>query len=294
MGKDVLAKKQRIWELDFLRGFAIVMVFLDHAFYDFSKLFSSWQGSGVAFLEWLNELGTLYIGSEVRLLWRPAFLFLFFCVSGLCTAFSRNNFLRGIKVLTVAMLITVFTYFAEELIGVNAFILFGVLHCIGVIILIYSAVEFIVRGVVRLSYKIAKKEYNENISDYVLSAVCLALFIVFAIVNSIYNPPLNEVYEFYATVPDDTPITGMFFYTKKWRSGDYFPVFPYIAYFFFGAGLTKIIYPRKKSLLPFLDGKWHTVFSFAGRYSLICYVGGQVVAILFGVIASLICFGTLF
>ena len=71
-------KKNRIWELDFLRGFAIIMVFFDHAFYDYARIFSSWKDSGVQFLEWLNSLANSYLLSDVRAEWRPAFLFVFF------------------------------------------------------------------------------------------------------------------------------------------------------------------------------------------------------------------------
>ena len=72
-------KSKRIWELDFWRGLAIILVVFDHAFFDFGRLFYQWRNCGVGFLEWLNALGLDYLGSDVRAFWRPAFLFLFFC-----------------------------------------------------------------------------------------------------------------------------------------------------------------------------------------------------------------------
>lgn len=287
-------KKNRIWELDFLRGFAIIMVFFDHAFYDYARIFSSWKDSGVQFLEWLNSLANSYLLSDVRAEWRPAFLFVFFCVSGLCTAFSKNNLLRGLRLFCAAMILSAITYLGEELLGVNCFILFGVIHCLGAIILIYSVYSTVIRLITNGIQKLVKKQVNTNLTEWVLCVACLLASVACFVINHYFNPPYIDV-NLKGTLGEDTTImTGMFFYARNWVSADYFPIFPYIAFFFLGAGLTKIIYPKKKTLLPKLDTEWHNVFSFAGRHSLFVYFSGQVVALLLGVILSLICLGRIF
>ena len=42
-------KKQRAWEIDFLRGFAIIMVVWDHTLFDLGYIFGDyWMSSGYA------------------------------------------------------------------------------------------------------------------------------------------------------------------------------------------------------------------------------------------------------
>lgn len=273
----VKVKKYRIWELDFLRGLAILMVIMDHAMYDFTYAFADWANSGVGLLEFLNEIGSMYMRSQVRIDWRPAFLCLFFVTSGLCTAFSRNNFLRGLRLAFVAMLISLVTYYANEFIPSNIFILFGVLHCMAVIILCYSVFSMLVELCVKLTYKVLKRPFNDRVYKYILSALCLVLSIVFYIINHKYNVGLVDATAYYSAVDTDSKILGLFFYTRNWWTSDYFPLFPFISFFFFGASFTQLLYARKRSLLPQLDGIWHTPFSVPGRHSLSFYIFGQVV-----------------
>jgi uncharacterized membrane protein len=287
-------KKSRIWELDFLRGFAIIMVIIDHSLYDFSIAFSQWSTSGVAFLENISSIGRSYMFSDIRIFWRPAFLFLFFCTSGLCTAFSKNNLFRGLKLAFIAMLISFISYYSELLLGTNTFILFGVLHCMAFIIIFYSIVAFILQSLTKICYKIAKKEYTDKIYKYILSIACIILSIVFFAINNKYNVGLVDATGYFDTVDTDSKILGLFFYTKNWWTSDYFPVFPFICFFFLGAGLTNFLYNNKKSLFPQLDGCWHKPFSFAGRYSLFFYIGGQAAALLIGSLLNLIFLGSIY
>lgn len=275
---EVITKK-RIWELDFLRGFAIIMVLIDHAMYDFSVVFYSWATSGSIFLNNLYAIGESYMGSDIRIFWRPAFLFIFFFTSGICTTFSRNNFFRGIKLSIVAMLVSLVTYYYQYIVEDDSFILFGVLHCMAAIIIFYSLVEFLVNGAIFLISKITKKNVGNNVTKYALSFVCLILTIVFFLINKKYNVKLSDATAYYLTVPTDSKILGLFFYTDNWWTADYFPIFPFICFFFIGAAVAPLLYKEKCSLLPILDGPWHKVFTFAGKYSLWFYVLGQIILI---------------
>lgn len=285
-------KSKRIWELDFWRGLAIILVVFDHAFFDFGRLFYQWRNCGVGFLEWLNALGLDYLGSDVRAFWRPAFLFLFFCVSGLCTALSKNNFLRGIKLWTVALCVSVITYIGETLAGEGVFVLFGVLHCLASVILIYAAVDFLIRGAFALVEKIWKKPVGNKWKTILSCVILFGLSAAFFAINRVYNPRLNEVTGSHVYTELDGKIFGIFFYSPEWWTADYFPIFPFVSFFFFGAALSKILYVEKKSLFPSLDGIWHNVFSVAGRHSLGVYLLGQVLAIGVGILLSLVFLGT--
>ncbi len=293
ISKNAINKKNRIWELDFFRGLAILLVLVDHTMFDFSYVYVSWANSGIAFLEALNRYGNLYMNSEIRFFWRPAFLFIFFCTSGLSTAFSRDNFFRGIKLACVAIFVSIATYAATKVTGESFFILFGVLHCLAVIILFYSLISKLITVFSRLIYKGIKREYNEKIVRYVASAIYLILAGVFLYINNKYNVSFNEVSSSFITVETDSKILGMFFFVKNWWTADYFPIFPFISFFFFGAALTQILYPNKKSLLPALDGKWNKFFTVPGRYSLIIYLSGQIVSLFICSMLSLIFLGSI-
>ncbi len=286
-------KRNRIWELDFFRGLSILLVVIDHAMYDFSRVFSYWEYSGNAILEFLNRMGTQYIDSDVRFFFRPAFLFIFFFTSGLCTAFSRNNFLRSARLVIVASGISVVTYLCDVLFDTRVYAMFGVIHCIATVVLSYSIVDLAIRGVSKLIEKISKKN-SPLIYRITHIAVCLSLGIVACVINSIYNVPLADVVKNNEAIDTSSKILGLFFYCENWWTADYFPLFPYIGFFFLGAGFTRLIYEKKKSLLSTLDGKWHLFFTLPGRYSIFFYLGGQVVTIGLGAIISLIICGRVF
>ncbi|NLL55900.1 MAG: DUF1624 domain-containing protein [Clostridiales bacterium] len=271
--------KNRAWELDFLRGFAILMVIVDHSMFDFGVLFSSWANSGVAFLESLNSLGASYISSYIRVFWRPAFLFLFFTTSGICTGFSRNNLLRSLRLAIVAMLVSLVSYYAQDILQSSTFVLFGVLHCMAVIIFVYWLMAFLIQGAIKLFFKLRKTDYNDKIYKITLSFVCFILSVGFYFIHKKYNVSLISATGYYNTVETASKWLGLFFYSDNWWTADYFPIFPFIIFFFFGAALSPILYPNKKSLFTKLDGVWHTPFSFPGRHSLAFYVLGQVVVL---------------
>lgn len=275
--QELLKQKSRIWELDFFRGLAILLVLVDHTMYDFTYVFTSWATSGSVFLQSLHNYGTLYMASDVRFFWRPAFLFIFFATSGICTAFSKNNFLRGVKLGVVAIAVSIITYYVEVISGETAFILFGVLHCLALIILIYSVISILIDLSSKGLAKLFKQSYNEKATKYIASFIYLVLASIFIIINNKYNVSLKEVHTSFATVDTDSKILGMLFFVQNWWYADYFPLFPFISFFFIGAGLSQLLYPNKKSLLPYLDGKWNKPFTIPGRYSLIVYLSGQVV-----------------
>ena len=288
---NLTAKKNRIWELDFFRGVSVLLVAVEHALWDFGRGFPSWENCGSDFLELLHDVGNTYLTGDLRALWRPAFLFIFFFTSGLCTAFSRNNFMRGVRLTIVAASISIITYFANEIFDSYVFSLFGVLHCMAVIILLYSLVDLGIRLLSKLIDKGFKLSNDGKTERIVHIVVCLALDVAFCIINKYFNVPLSRVTGEGYAMDTDSKILGMFFFCDNWWTTDYFPLFPFIAFFFLGAGCTRILYEKKQSLLPVLDGVWHKPFTFAGRYSLIVYLSGQVIVMGLCALLSIIILG---
>ncbi len=101
----------RIWELDFLRGLALVMMVYFHLIYDMKEFY----GYPVSYEGNIND----YIGKLSAIL--------FITLSGISTSFSRSSWKRGLKVLGAALLITLASYFFDN----DFFVVFGILHFLG-------------------------------------------------------------------------------------------------------------------------------------------------------------------
>lgn len=273
VSKNTKVKKTRAWELDFFRGIAIILVAFDHILLTFGNFYHSWLEIGDQKLIDLSIKGLEYWTSDIRLFWRPFFLFLFFFISGICTAFSRNNFKRALKIGLAALAVSLGTYLLEFVILQQSgyFVAFGILHCITAVILIYAIVSSIV------------KLLSKN-NRYILALVCSIIGVVSLILDKMYNLSITEI-----TLTNkpyiDTPHQwlGLFIYVESWWTADYFPTLPFLGYFFLGAATSVFAYPNKQSLLPRLDGKWHLPITIAGKYSLTIYFASQI-------LASLICF----
>lgn len=99
-----MTNKKRIWELDFLRGLAIIMMVFDHIMYDFAYLpgyFSNFYDVNHPLFNWLNDFARLYWNSTLRFFGREFFVLLFLLISGISFTFSKDNFKRGGKMLAV-------------------------------------------------------------------------------------------------------------------------------------------------------------------------------------------------
>lgn len=102
---------KRLWEIDFLRGLAIVLMILFHLMVDlrdfYGYLFDYAHG-------WLYYAGKLSAG-------------LFLLLAGLSTRFSRRPLRHGLQILGWGMVVTLVTYLYNPAVYVR----FGILHLIG-------------------------------------------------------------------------------------------------------------------------------------------------------------------
>ena len=114
----------RIWEIDFLRGLAIVLMVGYHLLYDLGDFVGIKK-----FLGFSTDLS-----SPAWLIAQNFFAGLFVVLSGISSTFSRNNFRRCVKFAVVALLITAVTYLFDP----ASAILFGIIHCLAVSVLIYA------------------------------------------------------------------------------------------------------------------------------------------------------------
>lgn len=285
--KRILPKrsKNRAWELDALRGLAILGVVWDHFMFDLGYMFYyEWEYLGAEGLLKAGEFARTYHDGLLRVFGWPVFVFIFFFVSGICTTFSRNNAFRGLKLAVVALLVSAVTYAIDEYMGMSGtFILFGVLHCLALSILLYSLVEFI------LKLTASKSKYYR----FIKAGVYLAIAVVLLVVNYTQNVTLYDLNVYGATMPSTWSLKGMFVFTHDWWTADYFPLLPFFCFFMLGAGVSPLAYPEKQSLLPKLDGKWNKFLTIPGKYSLYIYLALQVVAVIVLCLVTWIATGTI-
>jgi uncharacterized membrane protein len=114
----------RIWEIDFLRGLAILLMVLYHAGYDLVELAGIRKVLGITFD---LQSGPFRIAVDL-------FAGLFIVLCGISGTLTRSNIRRGFKLLAFALLVNAASYvFSPE-----EAIHFGILHCLGVCILFYG------------------------------------------------------------------------------------------------------------------------------------------------------------
>ncbi|MEG1394890.1 MAG: heparan-alpha-glucosaminide N-acetyltransferase domain-containing protein [Clostridia bacterium] len=268
-------KKQRIWELDFLRGICVLLMIFDHVMYDLAYVFGpAWAATGSDFLAQLWAHSKAYFETNLRDFVQPLVVIIFAFLCGISCSFSRNNLKRGLQVGICAALITLVTTLMDMPIR------FGILHMFCVAILLWWLINLCCRN-----------------KKWLTAGVCLAVGVTIVLINYFlmqeYNAfnlanPRNLGEKFVDT--NTWAWVGEFLYGNPYAefSADYQPIFPTVGYMLIGSSLAPLLYAKKRSLLPWL-GKydWYKPFSLWGKIALPVYVLHQVVV---AVILALISF----
>ena len=246
-------KETQIWELDFARGFAIIMMIFDHLMYDLMSMdsyFNNFRQVDNSVFNWLNDIAGLYWGSTLRFFGHLFFITVFLVVSGISFTFSKSNLNRSIKLLVVAALITVVTYTLDKLAGLDIFIIFGIIH-------MYAFSIF-------LTY-LFRKIWNNDIFILVLGVAIIIVGISFNFWEMNYIRELT-----FADMP------GVIFGTKAYGA-DYFGIFPYWGMIMIGTVIGNVFYKNKMSLFPKTELNEKNIVIFAGQKSLIIFLTHQFV-----------------
>ena len=233
---------KRIHLMDELRGFAVFCMVFYHGFYTLAFLMGQSWG------EWLYRF---FMPAE------PWFAGLFIFIAGISSNLTHSNLVRGVKLLGVALLVTLATAIAvpEEL------IVFGILHFLSVCMIAFGLLQLLRRRLGRT------EEPPFRLWPVV---VCAVLFIVTRYLASGYLqiPFVLRVFlpsGWYQAwlAPLGPPGPGF-------SSADYFPLLPWCFVFAAGTVVGRLAKAGKfpawtyPSRVPF--------FSFLGRHALLIYV----------------------
>lgn len=238
----------RAFELDMLRGLAVLMMILHHFIFDLRYLLGL---KVFAFQEawWFDAL------------LRPVFLFVFLGVSGVCCTFSRSNSKRALKMVLAALLFTGVTTAVWLIADLELAIFFNVLHLLALGTLIYAILE--------------KKIKNQK---YFLPILVLAGSLL------IWGGTIIP----YAPRPQGYLLLPLGFLPQNAVTmGDYMPILPWLGFFFIGAALGRLLYAQGCSLLPNASQRLLRVvspFTWLGRNALMVYIFHQpiILLVLFG------------
>ncbi len=239
---------KRVKELDLLRGAAVLLMIVDHFFFD---LWGFLPGIFETYPKALDTLGRSYWNWGVRTVVRPVVLFVFFSLTGICCSFSHSNLARGGKLFAVAMALTGGTYVVGALTGnPDLTIACGVLHCISIALLLVGLCEKI------------------RMNKWVYLALGLALWGFGLTVDWVVRPELVH----YGEEPLFSLLVRSFFGFAQCGSDSF--SFPQVCgQIFVGVFFGKQFYPERKSLLksPYRN---HPL-TFLGRHSLWIYLAHQ-------------------
>jgi uncharacterized membrane protein len=235
----VVDSNKRFWEIDSLRGIAVIMMIIFHFFVDLNyfKVYCFDLYSGIF----------LIFGSIIRL------IFILLVGVSLTLSFSRVEkkltkkglkikfLLRGLKIFGLGMIITIVTWFIIR----DGFIIFGVLHSIGISIII--------------AFPFLKLRFLNFILGLVLVYIGLILkTLVF---------DFNYLFWIGFKTPD--------FYTI-----DYFPLLPWFGVVLIGIFLGNILYSgniRNYNINDLSGLKIFRLLSYLGRHSLVIYFLHQII-----------------
>ena len=217
--------KQRIWELDAARGLCILGMVVFHLLYDLQHLFHILPAGDHGLLNFVATWGGT----------------LFFLLSGICVTLGSRPVRRGLIVTGCGFAVTGVTMamVALGLVDNSMIIRFGVLHCLGICMILWPLFR-------KLPWPVL----------FLLGSAMAAVGIYwdsrsFDVPHWLF--PLGLKYPGFA-------------------SPDYFPLLPFLGFFLLGAVLGRLLYAKKQTLFPRVDPKAFRFLILIGKWSLPVYL----------------------
>ena len=236
--------RQRIWELDFIRGLCVVLMILDHLLYDLGFIFpQQWfadGGSGLIY-DICYFARHFYWDWQVRHIIRVMVLAGFIGSCGISCSLSRSNLKRGLKLLAVALALSAATALMDAVMKQQSFFIsFGVLHMLALSMLAYAGLS--------------------RFGPWPSLLLGVGILVASLFVG-----------------PESCSGGGFILYAlglgSEGFSADYFPLIPYLGWFLVGAVLGGRLYREKRSFFPrHGQGRMLKPFMWLGRHALLLYI----------------------
>lgn len=237
-------KSERVFELDALRGLALLVMILYHAFYDLRYVYM------LPILAFQDELWYHQII-------QPVFLCVFLAVSGISCTLSRNNARRGFRLLLLALAMSVLSILTDQWLNFGSVIYFNVLHVLAIGILLFA---WMTRRERRVG--LSSAESLPAGTTVVILLLALTVWLVDRILIQ-YKPQGS-----WALLPLGYPPP------QVGDVADYLPLIPWLAVFLLGTAIGRIGYVSRRSFFPGAPSwllRLLRPLMFLGRHSLLVY-----------------------
>ena len=237
-----MSSSERFWEIDFLRGIAILMMIIYHLLFDLNYFgFTSTDLHSLPLLIFLYPIGTtflLLVGISLTLSYARV-------KDTITKNQMRMKYLkRGMMIFGFGLLITLVTWIYPH----DGFIVFGVLHCIGLSILL--AYPFI----------------RSRLPALLGGVLCISIGILLLFMIRVDFPWL----------------LWLGFVPRSFYTLDYFPLLPWFGVVLIGIFLGNMLYQNNGRTFKIKDHPRFFVsrlLCFLGRYSLIIYLVHQLIIV---------------
>lgn len=313
--RELLHNSKRVWEIDFLRGVAILGMIVDHWSADFWMFFKNiFENGDKGWLGFVAEQTQLYWDSSFRIGVRLFGVFLFVFLCGVSTRFSKNNWKRSLGLTGFGLAITILLAFVSKILNnPDLQILLSTLTTIGLCLLIYTGVSTLCK------FLFGNKSWKWiSLGIFVTCSIFWAIlaswnYLNIEVVGSnvhdldtlfdrfyfIFNNNGNDIGWFYGYENLDGSNIWKVLLGLKGFGSDWLGLFPYVGYIFLGGFVGETVYKDKKSIIKYFYHKEDTkltgeayflskqgqmnakinmklsFFSYPGRHTLFVYVFHQ-------------------
>ena len=230
----------RIKEIDFLRGFLILLMVMDHLFFDFGQLIYIISNFSLdqTLLSQFVMFSSSYLSRDFRINFRIFVVMLFFFISGISFQFSKNNNKRGVILLSIGILLTLGSIIVSYILKNDFVIIASIFLTFGLAILITNFIYFVINKILK----------NNTISSLFLIIIGLLGAIYFIDFTFNVNVPIINKIESFNDLID--VILGY-----KQYGFDDIPLLINLTAMFIGFGIGKLVYPNRKSLFSYFNKK---------------------------------------
>lgn len=236
---ESLPRPRRLHLLDELRGFAVLCMVAFHGFFTLGELFGS--SIGTQLLDFFTPVEPFFAGG-------------FILLSGICCHLSRSNLKRGLKLLGIAVGLSLVTFGLEALGLSGVSIWFGVLHLLAFGMLCFGLLRPL-------------------LGRCPMWVGLIAFLLLFLFTYSVPEGRIGFLW-FQFPLPDAWFESSYLFFlgfpSAFFSSADYFPLIPWLFLFLSGTFLGRTV---AKGNLPALFYRLHSrFFSWIGRHALVIYL----------------------